>query len=68
MRTSKLLTLAALTAWTALAPAYSQTVVWERKALGQEYVVYCPPPDPSATTNHWPNDNNWSQDEHWDVL
>ena len=37
MRTSKLLTLAALTVWTALAPAYGETVSWNRQALGQTF-------------------------------
>jgi hypothetical protein len=68
MKTTKLLTLAALTVWTAVTPAYGQTVFWERKAHGEPYVVYCPPPDPSPTTNNWPNNNNWSQEEHWGVF
>ncbi|HOC56931.1 MAG TPA: laminin B domain-containing protein, partial [Verrucomicrobiota bacterium] len=39
------------------------TVVWDRKAHGQAYVVACLGSTPS--TYHWPNNNNWSQYEHW---
>jgi hypothetical protein len=68
MRTSKLLTLTALILWTVLVPCHGQTVEWARKADGREYVVVCPPPDLPSTTNYWPNNNNWSQDEHWGLF
>jgi hypothetical protein len=59
MRTSELITLAALTLWTALAPAWGQTVVWDRKAHGDIW------PCLGSGTWQWPNNNSWSQDEHW---
>jgi hypothetical protein len=49
------LTLLAL--FCAVCPITAQTVVWERKALGQQFAYPC------GGTYNWPNNNAWSQDQ-----
>src|SRR3979411_3059598 len=41
----------------ALAPSEAQTVIWERKAFGQQF------PYPCGGTYTWPNNNAWTQDQ-----
>ncbi len=55
------LTLALLTL-AAVEPLEAQTVVWERKALGQARTYPCNP-----STFNWPNNNAWSQAQRFDI-
>ena len=41
----------------AAAPLEAQTVVWDRKAFGQQFAYPC------GGTYTWPNNNNWTQDQ-----
>jgi hypothetical protein len=40
----------------------AQTVIWERKALGQQRSFPC-----AGGTFNWPNNNAWTQDQRFDI-